>query len=262
MAGWPIWYELMAANPAALAPFYRAVLGWDIPAEGHAMPNGSEYREIMRADGGAAGGLLTLTPAMIAGGAKPGWLAYFQTSDVDAVIARTNAAGGQMWMDQTMPGIGRMAMLSDPQGAVFYAMNPEPPADQPDAVSTVFGDEAGRCAWNELNTDDAPGQIAFYSGLFGWAIAGAMPMPDGHSYEFLVCDGQQIGAIGSMKPEGMPNAWLPYFRVADITTTPAAVTAHGGNIVMGPHDVPGGDTILVVIDPAGAGLGLVGRKEG
>ena len=39
--GQPIWYELMAPDPAAVAPFYRAVGGWEIPAAGNAMPNGS-----------------------------------------------------------------------------------------------------------------------------------------------------------------------------------------------------------------------------
>src|SRR6187401_509501 len=56
VAGRPIWYELMTPEPGAVAPFYRAVTGWEIPAAGHPMPNGSEYREIQREDGGFAGG--------------------------------------------------------------------------------------------------------------------------------------------------------------------------------------------------------------
>jgi predicted enzyme related to lactoylglutathione lyase len=87
MTGTPIWYELMTPDPAAVAPFYRAALGWDIPAEGHDMPNGSQYREIRRADGGHAGGVLTLTPQMAGGGALPGWLGYFHVAVVDAAVA-------------------------------------------------------------------------------------------------------------------------------------------------------------------------------
>jgi predicted enzyme related to lactoylglutathione lyase len=41
MTGMPIWYELMTPDPAGVAAFYRAVGGWDIPAQGNAMPNGS-----------------------------------------------------------------------------------------------------------------------------------------------------------------------------------------------------------------------------
>ena len=263
MAGIPIWYELMTPDPAAVAPVYRAALGWEIPAAGHPMPGGSEYREIIRTDGGNAGGVLTLSAGMAAGGTQPGWIAYFHVDDVDAAVARATALGAAVHMPATtMPGVGRMAMLADPQGAPFYVMAPSPPADQPDAKSDVFkGNAPGHCTWNELNTDDAEGQIGFYTGLLPWTVSGEMPMPGGHIYKFLECEGRGIGAIGSMKPPGMGNAWLPYFRVADIGEATSAVTATGGSIVMGPHEVPGGDIILVARDPAGAAVGLVGAKE-
>jgi predicted enzyme related to lactoylglutathione lyase len=262
MAGIPVWYELMTPDPAAVAPFYRATLGWDIPAAGQVMPNGSDYRAIIRADGGNAGGVLTLTAGMAAGGAKPGWLTYFQVDDVDASVEQAAASGSVVLIPATtMPGAGRMAMLADPQGAPFYVMDPAPPPDQPDAHSEVFkGDAPGHCTWNELNSDDAEGQIAFYTGLFPWTVEGEMPMPGDHVYKFLTCEGRGIGAIGSMKPPGMGNAWLPYFRVANIETATAAVTANGGTIVMGPHEVPGGDVIIVALDPAGGAVGLVGAK--
>jgi len=260
MAGMPIWYELMVPDPAAVAQFYGATLGWEIPAMGNPMPNGSEYREIARQDGGMEGGVLTLTPEMTAGGAMPGWIIYFHVEDVEAAIAATTAAGGKLWMDQTTPGIGRMAMLSDPQGAAFYAMNPTPPADRPDAVSDVFKfDTPGHCAWNELATDDAPGQIDFYTALFGWQVIGEMPMPGEHIYKFLEAEGVGIGAIGSMKADGARNAWMPYFRVADIAAAIESVPANGGTILNGPHDVPGGDRIIIARDPAGAAVGLVGK---
>ena len=262
MAGIPIWYELMTADPAAVAPFYRATLGWNIPAIGRPMPNGAEYREIVRADGGNAGGVLTLTSDMTAGGANPGWIAYFHVDNVDASVSKATEIGGAVHMPATtMPGVGRMAMLADPQGATFYVMDPAPPADQPDAQSDVFkGDTPGHCTWNELNTDDAESQIAFYTSLFPWTVEGEMPMPGEHVYKFLTCEGRGIGAIGSMKPPGMGNAWLPYFRVANIEEATEAVKANGGTIVMGPHEVPGGDNILVTLDPAGAAVGLVGKK--
>ena len=60
--GRPIWYELMTPDPAAVAPFYKATLGWDI-APGTATASGHPYAMIGRADGGMAGGVLTLTAA-------------------------------------------------------------------------------------------------------------------------------------------------------------------------------------------------------
>lgn len=153
-----------------------------------------------------------------------------------------------------------MALIADPQGAPFYLMRPTPPADDPGAQSDLFMPEAlGHCAWNELNTDAAAEQIDFYTSLFGWEPAGEMPMPGDHIYQFLSHGDSTIGAIGSMKPEGMANAWLPYFRVADINAAKRAVEANGGTVVMGPHEVPGGDHIIVTVDPAGAAVGLVGK---
>lgn len=262
MAGMPIWYELMTPEPAAVAPFYRAVLGWDIPDEAMSNPNGSEYRMVGRADGGHAGGVLTLSPMMAQGGAKPGWLPYFHVDDVDEVQAKAESLGGRTWMGgSTIEGVGRIAMLADPQGAPFYVMDPAPPPDNPDARSDVFkADAPGHCAWNELSTDDAEAEIAFYTDLLGWNVDGEMPMPGNNIYKFLACDGQRIGAIGSMKPPGAPSAWLPYFRVADIVAAGHAVEAHGGKIVNGPHEVPGEDVILVAIDPAGAAVAFVGKK--
>ena len=51
MAGRPIWYELMAPDPAAVAPFYKATVGWDIQP-GVATTSGHPYAMIGRADGG------------------------------------------------------------------------------------------------------------------------------------------------------------------------------------------------------------------
>src|SRR5690606_18806375 len=121
MAGRPIWYELMTPEPGAVAPFYRAVLGWEIPAEGHEMPNGSQYREIRRSHGGFAGGVLTLTPQMAGGGARPGWMTYFHVDDVDAAVAKATELGAAVHMPATtMDGVGRMAMIADPHGAALY----------------------------------------------------------------------------------------------------------------------------------------------
>ena len=99
MAGTPIWYELMTPDPDAIAPFYRATLGWEIPAEGHDMPGGAQYREIGRSNGGFAGGVLTLTPQMAGSGARPGWMTYFHVDDVDASVAQAEQAGGHVHHD-------------------------------------------------------------------------------------------------------------------------------------------------------------------
>ncbi len=260
--GRPIWYELMTPDPAAVAPFYRAALGWEIPAEGHAMPNGSEYREIKRGDGGFAGGVLTLMPGMAAGGARPGWLTYFNVGDVDAAVAQAQGMGASLHMPpSTMDGVGRMAMLADPQGAPFYLMDPTPPPDNPDAQSDVFQPKAaGHCWWNELETTDEPGATAFYTALLGWSAEQEMPMGERGVYRFVEAGGQPIGAINPYMADYMQLGWLPYFGVADIDAAKSAAEATGGTVYYEIHQVPGGDFIFAAADPTGAPVGFCGPR--
>jgi predicted enzyme related to lactoylglutathione lyase len=261
MAGLPIWYELMTPRPEAVAPFYRAVLGWEIPAEGDAMASDVEYRAIGRIDGGFAGGVLTLTEQMVDGGARPGWMVYFQVDDVDAAVAQAQSLGATVPMPpMTMDGIGRMAMIADPQGAPFYVMAPTPPTDRPDAQSDVFSmTKPGHCRWNELETTDAPAATEFYKTLFGWTADNAMPMGERGEYRFIEADGQQLGAINPWMAEGVPVSWLPYFGVAEIGAARAAAEASGG-MTGEIHEVPDGSFIFTATDPAGAPVAFVGPK--
>jgi predicted enzyme related to lactoylglutathione lyase len=262
MAGKPIWYELMTPDPGAVSPFYRAVVGWEIPAEGHAMPNGSEYREIARSGGGSAGGVLTLTGGMAAGGATPVWLTYFHVDDVDATVATASKMGAAVHMPaMTMGGVGRMAMLADPQGAAFYVMDPTPPPGNPDAESDAFkAMTPGHAWWNELETSDEPAATAFYTALFGWSADNIMPMGEHGDYRFVEVAGEQIGAINPWLADYMTVGWLPYFGVADIQAAKAAAEANGGTVTHDIHEVPGGSFIFTATDPAGAHVAFVGAK--
>lgn len=259
--GWPVWCELMTPDPAGVTQFYRAVLGWEIDPQGSAMPNGSEYRMIRRADGGNAGGLLTLSDDMQQMGMAPGWFAYFYADDVDALTVRLKELGGVVHMGpMDLGGAGRLAMVSDPFGAVFYLIRPTPPEGQPDAQSDVFTPGvAGRSAWNELGTSDGPGADAFYKALLGWSSDNSMPMGEHGEYRFVELGGTQIGAISPMLAPGTSAGWLPYFRAENITAAKEAAEANGGTILAGIHEVPGGDSIFIVRDPSGAQLGIVGK---
>jgi predicted enzyme related to lactoylglutathione lyase len=260
MAGDPIWYELMVTDPVAVAPFYRAVIGWEIATEAGQSGTGSEYRMIQRADGGFVGGALTIKPEM-RDKAPPKWLTYFDVDDVEAKVAQAKALGAQVWMPPTRIPQGTIALLSDPQGAPFYLMDPIPPEGQPDAKSDVFQSKApGHCWWNELETTDEPGATAFYKALFGWNTDQAMPMGDKGDYRFVAQNGEQIGAINPWMADYMTVGWLPYFGVADIDAAKAAAEANGGTINHDVHQVPGGDFIFVATDPAGVPVGFVGPK--
>ncbi|UNU41284.1 VOC family protein [Sphingopyxis sp. YF1] len=258
-----IWYELMTSDPAGAAAFYGAVVGWTIAGGADPQAGGVDYRMIGRRDGGNAGGVLALNADMLAGGARPCWMGYLHVADVDAAIAAIEADGGVVHMPATDLSVGRIAMLSDPQGATFYIMDPIPPAGAEDMESDVFSvTEAQHVRWNELATSDPDAAIAFYRRHFGWGQDGAMEMGELGSYRFVQRGDVMLGAVMPLMP-GMPApAWSYYIGVDDIDRAAAAVTANGGTITNEPMEIPGGEFAMNAVDPQGAAVGFVGPRGG
>ena len=253
-----IWYELMTPDPAGAKTFYDAVVGWNIEAQSN-FPNG--YRMIGRSDGKFAGGILPLDEEMKQHGARPTWLGYVSVADVDQTVASIDQAGGKTLMPAfDIPNIGRVAMITDPQGAPFYVMKPIPPADDPTGKSDVFSPDAQqRVGWNELSTTDPTSARRFYGEQLGWKSDEFMPMGEMGEYRFFDHRGTRIGALCGVMPGQQPK-WRFYFRVPSINAAKQAVEDKGGGINMGPHQVPTGDWIIVGTDPQGAEFALVGGE--
>ena len=253
--GTPIWYEYQARDADAAQRFYAQVLGWSIASAG--MAGGVDYRILTAADGSGVGGMMTM-PAGVP--MPPGWLFYIGVDDVDATVARATAAGAAVRMPATdLPGVGRMALLADPDGAPFYVMR-----GAVDDVSRAFAVPpdvaAGQAVWNELTTPDQDAAMAFYAGLFGWRHDGAMPMGPLGDYRFVHAGPLAIGATMPAFAGAVPG-WRVYFVVNDVDAALARLAAAGGAPVQGPDQVPGGQYAVVARDPDGARFGFVGPRR-
>jgi len=56
-------------------------------------------------------------------GTPPHWNVYFNVEDVDASVAKAEELGAKSAVPaMDVPGVGRMAMVGDPQGAMFWLM--------------------------------------------------------------------------------------------------------------------------------------------
>lgn len=262
-AGSFIWYELMTTDAAVAAAFYNAVLGWKVmDPVGREASGGVEYRMIGRSDGGNAGGMLQLSEEMVAQGARSTWLGYLHVADVDATLQAIEADGGKVWMPKQRLPVGEIAMVADPMGTPFYLMTPVPPPGKADAGSDVFDPKATqRVRWNELTSPDLERAKVFYAKHFGFEFNEVMPMGAMGDYCFIDHAGVRIGAMMQQPAESPFSGWLFYFGVPSVLEAQRAVEAKGGKILNGPHQVPGGEWILFVVDPQGASFGIVGPLE-
>jgi len=254
-----IWYELITPDPVGAKSFYDAVVGWNIEPQ----PSGEMDYRMIRAPGdndGGVGGVMRLNEEMAQHGAKPVWLGYIAVDDVDATVAKVEAKGGKVHLPAfDIPDIGRIAMVADPQDNTFYVMKPAPPKGAEDKVSTAFSaTEDGHVNWNELTTSDPAAARSFYGELFGWTSDEFMPMGELGEYRFFAHNGTTIGAVCA-PPPGAPAGWRYYVRVPSISAAVETVKDKGGAVAMGPHEVPGGDHIIIGNDPQGAEFALVGK---
>ena len=256
-----IWYELLTTDSDAALAFYSAILGWKATDSG--VPD-MDYRILSVPDSDTwesheVAGLMHLTEEMCRGGAKPVWLGYIAVDDVDKSVADIVDMGGSVQMPATdIPDVGRFAMVSDPQSTPFYVIKGS--SDETSLAFAFDKPHVGHCAWNELITTDPEAAKAFYFKAFGWTKDGEMDMGPMGAYEFIRHNGV-IGAI-MPKPEPMPvPMWHYYFRCADIDAACKAIADNGGQVQLGPEEIPGGEFMVKGIDPQGALFSLVGARH-
>jgi uncharacterized protein len=246
-----IWYELMTTDSDAAEAFYRGVLDWQSRDAG--MP-GMKYTLLSAGDDTVAG-LMAMPDEASAAGARPGWMGHVAVSDVDATAAQFKQAGGTIHHVPTdIPGIGRFAVVADPQGAVLGLFNTLPEYQNTHAAPNG----PGHAGWRELAAADGPTAFPFYAGVFGWTKGDAVDMGPMGTYQLFAPPGGGDAMGGMMtKPPSVPAPfWLYYFNVDGIDAAVDRVGAGGGKVLNGPHQVPGGTWIAQCLDPQGAPFAL------
>ncbi len=240
-----VWYELMSPDPAAAERFYGSVIGWT--AQDAGMPD-MKYT-LLSAGPVQVGGLMAVPP-----GAPPGWVGYVFVDDVDAKTAEAKRLGGAVYREPSdIPGVGRFAVIGDPQGAglALYHSNSSGQPEQPMGTP-------GHTAWHELHSTDHVAGFSFYAQLFGWEKGEAMDMGPMGTYQLFTRNGVQLG--GMMNGPSGPPSWLFYVAVDNIDAALGRIEAGGGKPVMGPQQVPGGGWIVQAIDPQGVPFAVVGPR--
>ena len=116
-----IWNELATTDTTKAGAFYSGLFGWGLDKQTFGP---MEYTIFQNGERGA-GGMFELTPEMA--GVPPHWLAYFSVDDCDAKVKKATELGAKTIKPaDDIPGVGRFAILQDPQGAVFAVIKTEP----------------------------------------------------------------------------------------------------------------------------------------
>ncbi len=243
--GTPSWIDVGTTDMEAAIDFYEGLFGWRVEEADDPEETGG-YRMFTLNGKAVAGGMETQDESQ-----PPAWTTYVTVEDVDASAARAKELGGQvLYEPMDAMTAGRMAVLADPEGAVFALWQPV------DHIGAGIVNEFNTLTWNELRTRDPEAAKKFYGELFDW-----------NGLQFDSMEGYTVWTIGDAPPErgkggmidmaatdmpeGIPPHWDVTFSVEDADRTAEKCRELGGSVVAGPIDIPMG-RMYTLADPAGA----------
>ncbi|MFE4667339.1 VOC family protein [Streptomyces sp. NPDC056716] len=245
--GTPCWVSLMVHGLEATQDFYRELFGWEF------RPGPQQLGAYVRAllGGREVAGIGTLPPDRQL---PVAWTPYLASDDVDATADMVRLCGGTIGVGPLDAAeAGRMAIGSDPAGAVFGIWQG---AEHP---GTAVSEVPGTPAWNELRTFDTVGVAKFYETVFGFEpVAAESPDVD---HVTLLVEGRPVAAIegvGSALPRDRGPHWMTYFEVAETERALERLAELGGQVLGAVRDSEHG-RVAVVADPEGARFSLVQR---
>jgi len=242
--GTPSWVELSSPDPEASAAFYGELMGWEAAEPGPTEETGG-YRMFEQGEQ-SVGGLM----GHMEEGQPTAWATYVSVDDADETADKVRAAGGGVIVEpMDVMDIGRMAVFSDPTGAVFGVWQPKT------FKGADLVNEPNSLCWNEVLTRDAAADKAFYPAVFGWTAT--RPSFEGapESYTVWLLGDHPVAGMMQMTdeyfPPEVPPHWNVCFAVADADATVAKARELGATIIQEPMDMPIG-RFAGLIDPQGA----------
>jgi uncharacterized protein len=262
--GVPCWIDTSQPDPETAADFYRGLFGWEF--EDVMPPDSPGKYFIGRIRGGnvaAVGSIPEGAPPMAM------WNTYIWVESADETAAKAKDAGGAVAMEPfDVMDAGRMAVLTDPEGAAFCVWQ----AKENKGAQIV--NEHGSLNFNGLETRDPESAKSFYGAVFGWTT---LRLPGGaemwtqpgygdhleESNPDLRKQMAEAGApagfedvVASIVPIGddeadIPAHWSVTFAVDDADQIASKATELGGKVVAPPFDAPW-VRMTVIADPQGA----------
>ncbi len=262
--GVPCWADTNQPDPQAAAEFYRGLFGWEL--EDQMPPESGAHYFTARIRGQDVAAI-----SSVPDGAPPTatWNTYVWVESADATADKVREAGGGVLSEPfDVFDSGRMAVCSDPEGAMFSLWQP----DRHRGATVV--NEHGSVNFNDLHARDLDRAKAFYGAVFGWTTLEmdggftAWTLPGYGDFLETINPGtrERNAALGapagfedvvaslSVLGDDLPDAqasWGVTFAVDDADAAAERTTALGGTVVSGPFDAPW-VRMAVIADPQGA----------
>ncbi|WP_426366680.1 VOC family protein [Streptomyces sp. E-08] len=243
--GTPCWVSLMVHGLDATQEFYNALFDWEF------VPGPQQLGPYVRAllGGKEVAGIGQLPPDRHL---RIAWTPYLATEDADETAERIRCCGGTVAVGPLDAGeAGRLAICSDPAGAVFGVWQAEA------HHGTVIAGPPGTPVWNELLTYETSSTGKFYRSVFGYEVEPVVSAD--HDYATLQVAGAPVASlhgVGDALPRDRGPHWMTYFEVADTDAATRLVLELGGQVLRPPREGTAGRLALVA-DPEGAVFTLV-----
>ncbi len=268
-AGVPCWVDIEHPDPESAAAFYGGLFGWEFVDR---MPPGAPGSYLVAQLAGRD--VAAIGSPQDGGVGAPSWSTYIAVDGADETAKKVVAAGGSVLTEPFDVGpAGRMAVVSDPAGAVFCLWEAR------STPGAQIVNAPGTWTWSDLHTRDVRGAVRFYGEVFGWEADAEAAQEQGFTIlrlpgygDFLERRDPDLRSRHERDgvPEGfsdavawlvrttdeehgadMPARWRVTFSVGDVDGAAQRAAALGGTVVTPPVDSPP-VRMADLADPGGA----------
>ncbi|MDH4204011.1 MAG: VOC family protein [Desulfobacteraceae bacterium] len=240
-----VWFDLFTHDLQIASHFYEELFGWSFyPAE-----SGRKLVNTIIREGIPIANAIQINRKKNKA-RKSKWLSYVSVEDVDRSTKLVEQNNGIIYMrPKELPNRGRVAVVKDPQGAVF-AMITVLGGDPPDK-----GVMENLWMGSELWTSHMDSALKFYHLLVGYEQK-LVDVKSDSKYCLLVKDGQPLAGMVKIPVDDVKPNWVPYIAVEDVMAISDKAKQLGGILLIEPDKRVREGMVAIISDPNGAVFGL------
>ncbi len=228
-----IWHDLVTSDVTTTKTFYGQLLNWTFVQR--------DRYTIVKLNGKHIGGIFEIQPKSTEQHAAR-WISSLSVNNVDQAINVVLRQGGKVHkVPENIGDRGRVALVSDPQGAQFSLIHTKngDPNDRPIAE--------GAWLWHELWTNNPDDSANFYKELAGYSMVEKFD-----SYWILKADTKWRAGIRNLFNQALEQRWVPVIKVKDVKVISTLAKQLGGKVLIEPGHPDFVDQVALLADPTGA----------